>query len=125
MAFIGAGPRIDFILDPNTDNPCTFLFMDENGGSIDFTGSTFRLEVKIADGNDDPAGPILLTLTTGSGLSGTLASGEFNVTFPDDGDGGLAGPARYVYTCLRISGGAAVEPHCWGFIDVGAGVASL
>lgn len=125
MAFQGAGPRIDWILDPNTDNPLQYTFVDESDQAIDFTGSTFRLSVMAVNAADDITGAILLTLTTGSGISGTLADGEFNVTFPDDADGGLPANARYAYTCLRISGGAAVEPHCWGFITVGPGIATL
>lgn len=123
MAFIGAGPRIDFVLDPGTDNPFYFVMTDEDGQAIDFTGSTFKLQVKAVDGNDDVTGSVLLTRSTGSGISGTLASGEINITFPDAADSGLA-KGRYAYTCLRISGGSAVEPIFWGFIDVGAGVAS-
>lgn len=125
MAFVGAGPRIDFVLDPNSDNPLYHIFTDENGTGINYTGSTFRLSVKAVDSADNPTGSILLTLTTGSGISGTLASGEFNVTFPDAADGGLPANARYAYTCLRIASGVAAEPHCWGFIDVGPGIATL
>lgn len=121
MAFFSAGPRIDFKLDPNTANPFLFTFTDEAGQAIDFTNSSFKLQAQAVDSKDDVTGSVLLTLSTGSGISGTLANGEFNVTFPKTG--GL--PAgRYAYTCLRISGGVAVEPHCWGFIDVGPGIAS-
>lgn len=124
MTFFSAGPRIDFKLDPKSDIPNYFVFTDENGQAISFTGSTFRLQAKAVDGNDDPVGSVLLTLTTGSGISGTLAQGQFNVTFPDSADSGLP-QGRYAYTCLRISGGVAVEVQCWGFIDVGPGVASV
>jgi hypothetical protein len=126
MAFKGAGPRIDLVLDPNTDNPFLFDFVDESGVAINFTGSTFKLQAKAVTGADEPTGSALLTLATGSGISGTLSQGQFNPTFPKYVASPLAGlpVGRYVYTCLRLESAAPVEPFCWGFLDVNAGVAS-
>ena len=118
---MGAGPRIDFTLNPNTANPFYYTWVDGNDTPINYTGFTFKLQVKARDSNDEPTGAVLLTLETGSGIAGTLANGEFTLTFPASSAGGLVA-GSYIYDCLRISGGGGVEPMLWGLIDVPAGI---
>lgn len=118
---MGAGTRIDFTLDPNTANPFSYVWVDENDRPIDYSGSTFKLQAKARNANGMPTGTVLLTLATGSGISGALADGEFDLEFPSVG--GLA-QGSYIYTCLRLVAGVAVEPMCWGNIDVEAGIAA-
>lgn len=124
MAFEGVGPRIDLILDPKSDNTFDHVFEDEAGQSQDFTGSTFKLQVKARTVNDDPTGSVVLTLATGSGISGTPANGEVFLTFPDAADSGLSA-GEYIYTCIRLVSGVAVESLFWGHIHVNVGIASV
>lgn len=124
---MGVGPQADFTLDPNTKNPFALVMEDANGSPIDYTGSTFLLEVKARDANDAPTGSVLLSLETGSGIEGDVEDGEIEIEFPLYVASPLAGlPAgSYIYTCLRLESGIAVEPAFWGFIDVEAGVAAV
>lgn len=116
----GVGTQWNLRLNPNTANPFARLWVDGNRNPIDFTGSTFKLEVKARDANGDPTGSVLLSLETGSGISGAVADGEFDVIFPKYVESPLAGlpVGDYVYDVLRLVSGVAVEPMCWGFIDV-------
>jgi hypothetical protein len=115
--------RIDFQFAQNA--PATFLleFTDSNGQAIDFTGSTFKIQVKARDASDAPTGSSLLTLTTGSGIDGDLAEGEVQPTFPKESLSGL--PAgEYIYDCLRLESSVVKERLFWGLIDVASGVTS-
>lgn len=117
------GTRLDLKLNSESANPFAYIWTDGNREPIDFTGSTFKIEVKARDANGDPTGTVELTLETSSGITGTLADGEFNLIFPAEDDSGLA-PGSYVYDCIRLVGGAAVEPMLWGNIDVNEGIAT-
>lgn len=119
-------PRIDLQFSSNAPFTRTFIIEDANGAAADLTGSTFKLQVKARDANDAPTGSVLLTLTTGSGIAGTVASGEIEPTFPLYVVSPLAGlpPGDYVYDCLRLVSGVIVERVLWGLIDTDVGVTS-
>jgi hypothetical protein len=94
---------------------------DQNGQAEDFTGSTFRLQVKAKDANGLPTGSPLLTLTTGDGISGALDQGEIFITFPKASEDGLP-VGQYVYDVLRLVAGEVVERLYFGTITVTQGV---
>lgn len=121
---MGVGPRLDLTINPNTVNSFAFLWKDQNGVAIDYTGATFKLQVKARDTNDAPIGSVLLTLATGSGISGTVSDGEFNIDFPKYVLSPAAGlpVGSYVFDVLRLESAVAVEPVCWGLLDVVVGV---
>lgn len=110
--------RIDFEFGSNAPAPYAYVFYDGSGQATSFTGFTFKLQIK-ARVNGAPSGSVLYTLTTGSGIAGTLASGQWQPTFPT-----LIPAGDYIYDCLRLSGGDPVEELCWGWITVRDGVTS-
>lgn len=122
-SLLDTAPRIDLVLP--TDSPRTFAwtFTDENGLAIDYTGSTFDLKIKARDANNNPTGSVLHTLTTGSGIAGTLSAGEFNPTFPEAGSWSTPSPAgAYIYEARRLVAATPVEPMLVGLIDVETGL---
>lgn len=118
---LNSAPRADIVLKANTARTVPFVFKDESGQAIDYTGSTFKLEVKARDANNEPTGSVLLTLATGSGIAGDVSLGEFEPTFPAAASSGL--PAgQYIYDVLRLESAVAVEPVMVGLIDVEEGI---
>lgn len=116
-----AATRIDFKTKANTASVFELRIEDGNGQSIDYTGSTFQLDVKARDDNGLPTGSVLLSLATGSGIGGDVAQGEISVTFPAQADTGLP-PGAYIYDCLRLDTGVPVECVFVGDIDVEEGI---
>lgn len=116
--------RIDLQFADNAPATFMFEFTDANGQEIDYTGSTFKLQVKARDSSNAPTGSALLTLETGDGIAGDLSLGEFQPTFPKYVESPLDGlPAGdYVYDLLRLTSGDPVERVAWGLIDVETGV---
>lgn len=120
-SIVDAAIRADLVLA--TDSPYTiaFVFEDENGTAVDFTGSTFDLVVKARDASNNPTGSALLTLSTGGGIAGTLSLGQFQPTFPKQSAGGLAAGA-YVYEARRLVAAVPLEVVLVGTIDVVPGL---
>lgn len=113
--------EVDIAYSHNAPFTANLVMTDENGMAYDFTGSTFKLEVKAADANGNPTGSVLLTLSTGSGIGGTLASGEVQPTFPAQASSGLA-PGSYVYDCVREVSSVIVDRVFYGSITVTTGI---
>lgn len=114
--------RVNVKYGVNAPKVVSLKLTDPNGLAHNFTGSTFRLQAKVRTDAGEPTGSALLTLTTGSGISGTLAQGEIIFTLPRQASSGL--PAgEYIYDIIRISGGVPVERLIWGWISAKEGVA--
>lgn len=122
-SLLDTAPRADLVVPTDSPRAFPFVFKDENGNAIDYTGSTFSLVVKARDANDNPTGSALLTLTTGSGIAGTLSSGEFQPTFPKSSAWTTASPAgAYIYEVLRLVSSVVIEPMMVGKLDVVTGL---
>lgn len=120
-SLLDAAARVDLIMASDSATTVQLNFEDSDGASIDFTGSTFSLVVKARDANNAPTGSAVLTLTTGSGIAGTVASGEVIPTFPKAASSGLA-VGSYIYEIRRLVAAASIEVVAVGLIDVVAGL---
>lgn len=109
---------VNFKFARNAPFTCVFVSKGSNGAAHNFTGSTFRMQVKARDANGDPTGAPLLTRETGSGIAGTLAAGEIIPTFPAQS----LSVGVYVYDLLRLESGAVKERIWTGTITVVSGV---
>jgi hypothetical protein len=119
-SILDAASRADLVINTKAGRAFPFVFEDENGDAVDFTGSTFRLQVKAWNGNA-ATGSALLTLTTGDGIEGDVADGECQPVFPPAADEGLA-VGQYVYDIMRLESGEPVETVQVGLIDAVDGV---
>lgn len=90
--------QADLYLFDNADWAVPLAFVDEDDIPYDFTGSTFRLDIKVTV---DTA--LILSLTSGGAIAHTdLPNGTIT---PQIADGALA-IGSYVYDLIRISGSA-------------------
>lgn len=106
--------QADFEITTNAPWAFPWQFQDENETAIDYTGSTFKLQTKLAAG-----GGVVTTLTSPAGgiTHDDLASGKITVTFP----AGIA-VGDYVHDLARLVGGVIVELMWRGTLKVEQGV---
>ena len=88
----------DFYIRDNADYSEPLTWDDEFNNPIDFTGSTFRMDIKSSV--DDASAIVSLTTTNGGIESTDLANGKITVKFADFS----IPPGAYVYDLLRLNG---------------------
>jgi hypothetical protein len=108
----------NILIRNNTDWLIPLAYSDEDLVPYDFTGSTFRMDVKSTP--SDPAALLSLTTASGGIAHTDLANGAITIAIPDYS---LA-PGAYVFDLVRISG-TARETLLFGTLTVEIGVTGL
>lgn len=109
--------RVDFTFATTTPAVYAFILKDESGAAKNYSGSTFKMIVKQRDSSGAPTGATLLTLQTGSNISGAVASGELQLNFAAS----ALAAGDYIYDLARLVAGVVQERIAWGYIDVETG----
>jgi hypothetical protein len=90
-------PKIALEIHDNVDTTIPLSFTDQNEVPRNFTGSTFRLDVKsrVTDAS------AIISLTSGSGIEHVdLTNGLISIKFSDY----ALSPGEYVYDLVEING---------------------
>jgi hypothetical protein len=98
--------RTDIVIADNERWSRVFVFANPDEDPIDWTGSTFAMDIKAIDAAGLPTGDPLLSLTSGNGalaLTDTPEDGKLTVTI--DNSAGDLPPGDYLHDLVRITGG--------------------
>ncbi|WP_425417339.1 hypothetical protein [Oricola indica] len=105
----------DITFRDNEDFGWAFQFTDRNDNPYDFTGSTFKMDVRTAA--DAGSAEAALTTANGGIVSTDLAAGTIEIVIAK----GALDPGEYVYDLVRVNGGAE-EVLLYGAVTVIDGV---
>ena len=105
----------DISFRDNEDFRWSFQFVDRNDNAYDFTGSTFKMDVRTAA--DAGSAESALTTANGGIVSTDLEAGTIEVVVAK----GALDPGEYVYDLVRVNGGAE-EVLLFGAVAVVDGV---
>jgi hypothetical protein len=107
--------ELKWTIRDNADFQQPLVFTDETGAAYDFTGDTFRMDVKASADDAEPAAS--LTTANSGILSTDLADGTITLSVGDF----AIDPGTYLFDLIRITGSAR-EMLAYGTLIVEQGI---
>lgn len=107
--------ELKWTIRDNADYQQALKFTDETGAAYDFTGDTFRMDLKRSAA--DAAAVASLTTANSGILSTDLAGGTITLSIADY----AIAPGVYLFDLIRITG-AARETLAFGTLEIITGI---